>query len=1370
MSQESDLSSIPLTYVLNNLYSERNYFKLDPSVLKKSRVILAFESQWVRERAVLSAALLKVIQTGSNVWVLVNTRKESVDLQLTFNNLIPYVARIERFGYRDPSAEFQPKIVLSTYPRFLNQFLELRVTGIKALVFYHFDAEMHSHVKEVLLGQVLKLKPTYHLLWVYERMRLSHEVVQCRLQIIEPGQDTDRGFVIESKSRENIDQWVAKSEEPHPFTDLRDLDYFILGNCYRKAITKRTLRLLLKGSQLGVLRALGNVPDPTLRDDFEELIENSIQQLKKRDLIKTPQRYYYKTTEFGKALVRYGIRNIRDHDKIIEIIQKYGKVLRDNYKLFDHYIRGVLISLPDHLHDAFKKLQSDLTSCSQEIRIFDPFFTGLLVNVYLRLPFHRPEKRKERAEQIQQGMIQNGKEVFMKYVRKKPDPKISHLDNFKQVIDEYMAHLLDVFNFLFSCIMIKCRPLPVQKSTVKIILKDLEKDGHLERKYFQNKRNRELYVLLHHPRTFWGPKRCRLPKSTCSKCHFFTDDQLCGFWRAVKREDPKKLPVQLEPRTMKSYNPKAYSCPAFHPLVERRKPLLEKGLVLSLRKRIEESEPSLLSASFFSEFRRCPTSAILSYFHVSPSNRQMRAGTELHRMFQLFNRKLVRKFQKSKGRITWEGIAIELNQIKKECLQRDLEYLEKDEVEEFLKAFIQKLITKIKVSPKKIFTFQEVLIVAFGGMLHVEEPVKGNTIKGRGDLVIYSRTESRREVQILDLKSSGPYPHQELELAALAIAIEEQEQLRGNSVEMKKLVILTKDMKEHEFPLTQALRDEIQEIKDAFEELKNDPNKLKEFPLGGAKVCPKQNCEKRQFCTLDTLMNFQFNREHGYRCLICSERFEQLENHKGEFSHAPMQCGKCRTTYKRKRVHAQNFVVVDPDQDHVLLEKAEQVANLSLPSLAPYRRRAVKMISPGVKFDETILAQGFFPIRETPDEEHEPLGNIETIIDKQDPPAISPACEKFLREKFEIAVVRDELTTKLSQIHRFYDEVVNIIRKTEGFPKTLILSNIESRFTLSLLVLDHFLKKTFDKTEQFEREKIKCWTILDQYLLSLSTNDMDALRGLEGAAAVPMWDLIKSYFEGYWVPINSRVLSRRVHDQYWFSSIKTAAKTKGNALINYYFIKCTELARLVHEQQLLGWKGTAGMYHGRKRKTALDEMGLVVDLNENFKLLYLLALIKALAKQELDGGDLSFWIGSRRQANYFLKKQTIEAVNQACGNIWENGYLREFGLNSTVFNIREGSLESVYRDFLSAFKDRCVLLYQQLLQNTVNGKSYLHYMISDDGIEQNIEISKKIKRFCREFIMKNFRPFTIKAQKYLDMTIDQEKLEFFQEWARALAH
>jgi len=89
------------------------------------------------DTALIFAALLKMIRSGSRTWVLMNPRKWGTDprdvpaiyLRDKFNALVPHVAMVDKFGYKDPSEDKNPRIIISSYKRFLNKYLEREVSG-----------------------------------------------------------------------------------------------------------------------------------------------------------------------------------------------------------------------------------------------------------------------------------------------------------------------------------------------------------------------------------------------------------------------------------------------------------------------------------------------------------------------------------------------------------------------------------------------------------------------------------------------------------------------------------------------------------------------------------------------------------------------------------------------------------------------------------------------------------------------------------------------------------------------------------------------------------------------------------------------------------------------------------------------------------------------------------------------------------------------------------------------------------------------------------------------------------------------------------------------------------------------------------------
>lgn len=1340
--------NVPLTYICNALYDEdpdNEPYPLDlnPAVVRNSRVILAHEHPVRQEKAFLYTTLLKTVQTGKRAWVLVDKLKGRRTLEKIrdqFNAIVPHVARVDRFGYRDPSESHDPRIIVSTYHRFLNKLLERRVKGVRTVVLTDFDEGLQRNFpeKEVILSQLVHFrdvlaskspvnasKRAFNVVLSWRRIPSTHDLVLAQLGLIDPeskhdeeAQDQKREHVIASHAEWDYEYLDL---EVHAFTDKRHFDYFILGSCYRRAITKRNLRELLSRTQFGILCAMGHPPSSEDLRDLKEIVEDRVETLLEKGLLERPQEYYYRTSEFGRALVRYGIQ-IQDHDLIMEVILKHQEFLEEDL----HHVGGYLLhpgdNYPDRFMASLEDFLSDLDDCYRETwlqrfqyprALKDPYFSSIIKNVYLRIPFRRKEYEQEREEAEERDLVEACKAGIMDYIEEKPDPKMASLKELTANMD-FLA------------------------GTMKQCLKELVTEGRLE--YRNNK-----LVVLHRKVDFWGVS---FPKHACMSCYFFTSDHLCAFWKIVAKEDQDLVPPYLMVRTRVNYNPAAHGC---HTFFEKPRNFRVYRLEASKLKRdlcleLDPPESILLNATIFSKFARCRTDAVLTLLGFDPYNRAMQRGTERHRIFQRLTESIIRAYQSEKGEVEKASILKFLDILKGKFMYKlrmrftTFEHLRPKEAVEFHDAYSQYLHDKIQNKEQVQFTREEIFSAFFGGFPKVEEEIVGSTIKGRADLVIYSENG----IKILDLKSKGPYPEQVLQLAALAIAAEERARGQGEQVRIKDLIILTADMREHVFELTDKLREEIQRIKDEFDTL--DPTELLL-----ADECTNYGCEKRSFCTFDNLKDFKLRKTPGYKCKICEHRLEQLEYRDRFPSHATLQCRTCRTTYKHveewdpERNDRVSTIIITPDLDHVLVELAKKLG-VFLPKLTPYRRREVKIIYPETEFDELRLEEGIFPVLENGD--YPKLAQIGTIIDRKG--CLSEELIESLKQRFNITVFQPEATVEYRRIDRFYDKILGIVRETEAFSQKLTLSSILSRFTFTRLAL--ILLQNRDK-----RTEIQCWTILDNYLHALEETNVRILRAREGSAAAVMWDTIKPFFDAREVPINSRVLERRVHDQYLFHSIRTAAKSKGNALVNYYFLKCGEHARLVHNNGLLGWHGTAGLNHGRRRKTALDEMGLVVDLNENFKLIFLLGLLKALRDEEFTKWDVWSWIGSRRMRNHYLNWSLLESVDRNCENIWTNGYLHEL-------EIEKANLKADYSNFLRELKEKSIVLCRDLLTQTKKDYSLLYYL----GEPQNgaTMVCEQIKHHCLNWISDHFEPFTLKSD--LVQQPDDNRWNFFKMWKKEI--
>ena len=301
--------------------------------------------------------------------------------------------------------------------------------------------------------------------------------------------------------------------------------------------------------------------------------------------------------------------------------------------------------------------------------------------------------------------------------------------------------------------------------------------------------------------------------------------------------------------------------------------------------------------------------------------------------------------------------------------------------------------------------------------------------------------------------------------------------------------------------------------------------------------------------------------------------------------------------------------------------------------------------------------------------------------------------------------------------------------------------------------------------------QLECWKILDIYLHARNTTTQKSLLAMEAAAAAIMWDLIKPFFNKHELFMNTRMLERRVLDQYLFSSIKTAAKTKGNVLVNYYFKKCEEHARLFHAIQLLGWMGTLGLHHGRTRKTALDVMGLVVDLNENFKLLFLLGLLNEIKAKDVIQTDVRAWIGRKRMYNYYVGWDSMDSLNEKIVTMW-NYHIKNEDVSlkkekpfdwMKALGLDISTLREEYGKQLEDFKRSCIFLALDLGCDEIHQENAIALLEKIEELDLPTQKLLKIKSIGRG---SSFEPFVVKSNNI--PFPDENDWVFFQAWSELI--
>ena len=198
---------IRIYYVLKEEDPNASFpLELDPGIIQKPRLILVYERNDEREKAVLYVSLLKNLQTNASIYLLVNRNEDAERLKSLCNQFVPEIAGIDRFGHPDSYQLANVKIIIASYQRFLNKFLEGRIKGIKTIIFYEYDklGSFNCRVKELLLNQLIDFKGVinsskniqpsrqYHVVLIWRKPANSYELLLRQISVLESNQEYDR--------------------------------------------------------------------------------------------------------------------------------------------------------------------------------------------------------------------------------------------------------------------------------------------------------------------------------------------------------------------------------------------------------------------------------------------------------------------------------------------------------------------------------------------------------------------------------------------------------------------------------------------------------------------------------------------------------------------------------------------------------------------------------------------------------------------------------------------------------------------------------------------------------------------------------------------------------------------------------------------------------------------------------------------------------------------------------------------------------------------------------------------------------------------------------------------------------------------------
>jgi len=473
----------------------------------------------------------------------------------------------------------------------------------------------------------------------------------------------------------------------------------------------------------------------------------------------------------------------------------------------------------------------------------------------------------------------------------------------------------------------------------------------------------------------------------------------------------------------------------------------------------------------------------------------------------------------------------------------------------------------------------------------------------------------------------------------------------------------------------------------------------------------------------------------SYLCPQCEKEIEQP-------SSSPQTCGFCRTRVKLVRKKQISEVEITPDLDHVFQGIIHGVVGV-LPDKLPVHTNQGILI---LETDEPVLEKDKLIVSMEEGRWEAELGKLTYIVTRRRlPRGVLKAAKRCGVKIYYSRKVESAPITKITSGLR---RAVEFTRETGALAQALTLSNILSRAGFALAL-----------SEMVGEADGTAWHILDFYLRALGTLDPELLRSYEGLAGVHMWAQVKEVMNQKRFNLTSRVAERWVRETLSKPGVRIAAYSDSNCLINYVFLQCVLELRKLTGQTGLGYIGTSGVIHHRQSKSALDAIGLVLDLTDNFKLVYLLKLLEAIKTDQITPQDVDYFYGRARKKIYYVRRDALPKLEELCSNAERV---------PVYYADQERPLVEAYQMFVTQFERFLgkLLVFGATSTIKYDGQhvSYVKIARDTDAIRRvHPDIVRRMENEVKQFVKTQFSPFIFAPSlKILNTVLNRG--EVVEEW------
>ncbi len=424
-----------------------------------------------------------------------------------------------------------------------------------------------------------------------------------------------------------------------------------------------------------------------------------------------------------------------------------------------------------------------------------------------------------------------------------------------------------------------------------------------------------------------------------------------------------------------------------------------------------------------------------------------------------------------------------------------------------------------------------------------------------------------------------------------------------------------------------------------------------------------------------------FGAAFTHKCLYCTRVVEAFgTNFLPQIGTSTISCSNCGSLFKlvRSKNKKKTESIVVKCQEGNLNAFVNVLYTLSGMIWDDYKSELVPAHGMTIRFGEKVSLEGDYLIIENIRKKITELEYLYSSVPLA-PEIVTTLEQKGVYVRFNPIAFQFSEQDELILISNLSDEQVIAqfaLRISCVVNNSFLYANICSRWAVTIQLFGLLAKKMKESINttlplvDFE------WTFLDILLLSRNVHHAFTSRLCEGLAGNLMWEFLKEVFSQENLDLFSRTRDRYVPEREFYPDKRTLAYSPMSALANFFLLLVQDHLIALHLQVKLPWKGSAGLVHGTKKTSALDERGFFLDFIDTIKITALFFIAQAVATKTIGLADVEEIISPSGAILYAVRKEAIPKLELL---------VEQFFSEKVYYASQTVALEEAYKQYLQRF-------------------------------------------------------------------------------------